>query len=317
MSLAREEMPGPDAGAWDLEVLRRDFPILAQRVQGAPLAYLDNAATSQKPERVIAAVADYYRRDNANVHRAVHLLAARATDAYEDARTRVAGFLNARSPSEIVFLRGTTEAINLVAHSFGQAFRPGDRVLLTTMEHHANIVPWQMLRDRKGHCFDGAVFAAAAFSFIGHPPLILDMIPNERDDDHVLTLFKQKGHWGACGKSNFTGLRFREPIHRNLRELMLSYFELFFNITREKTLRSYAGPLSLNTFDRFHWMTEDETMDRIARRLDAIPKKQLVTEKMAAGFSPVDDRSYHAGLLGADRKGLFRPPKNRLEKGKP
>jgi len=150
MNLAREKMPCPDATAWDVEAVRRDFPVLAQRVQGAPLAYLDNAATSQKPDRVIASVADYYRRDNANVHRAVHLLAARATDAYEGARARVARFLNARAPSEIVFVRGTTEAINLVAHAFGQAFRPDDKVVLSAMEHHANIVPWQMLRDRNG-----------------------------------------------------------------------------------------------------------------------------------------------------------------------
>ncbi len=135
---------------WDLDAVRRDFPILHQSVRGSPLAYLDNAATSQKPAAVIQAVADYYRHDNANVHRAVHSLAERATEAFEGARERVRRYINAASADEIVFVRGTTEAINLVAHGLVQGWRPGDRVLLSTMEHHANIVPWQLLRERSG-----------------------------------------------------------------------------------------------------------------------------------------------------------------------
>jgi cysteine desulfurase/selenocysteine lyase len=113
---------------WDLEAVRREFPALAQRVHGLPLVYLDNAATAHKPHQVIEAVAHFYRRDNANVHRGVHALAERATAAYEAARERVRGFVNARSAREIVFLRGTTEAINLVAHGLGQGLRPGDEV---------------------------------------------------------------------------------------------------------------------------------------------------------------------------------------------
>jgi len=135
---------------WDLDAIRRDFPILDQQVHRAPLAYLDNAATAQKPAAVIDAVAEFYRHDNSNVHRAVHALAERATAAYEHARERVRGWINAASADEIVFLRGTTEAINLLAHSLGQAWSAGDRVVLTTMEHHANIVPWQLLRERTG-----------------------------------------------------------------------------------------------------------------------------------------------------------------------
>ena len=150
MNAALEEIRGPVAPYWDLRAVRQDFPALDQQVRGVPLAYLDNAATSQKPQSVIDAVANFYRRDNANVHRAVHLLAERATSAYEGARERVSRFLNARSAQEIVFLRGATEAINLVAQGFGQAWRAGDKVVLTTMEHHANIVPWQLLRDRTG-----------------------------------------------------------------------------------------------------------------------------------------------------------------------
>ncbi len=140
----------PKAAPLEVERVRADFPCLDQAVHGRPLCYLDNAATTQKPRAVIEAVARYYERDNANVHRGIHALAERATEAYEQARGRVARFLNARDPAEIVFVRGTTEAINLVASSLGFGLREGDEVLITEMEHHSNIVPWQLLRDRKG-----------------------------------------------------------------------------------------------------------------------------------------------------------------------
>ena len=133
------------------ERVRADFPILDQKVNGYPLIYLDNAATSQKPKAVIDAINHYYTRDNANVHRGIHELSNRASVAYENTRTRAAKFLNARSVDEIVFTRGTTEAINLVAHSWGGKFlKPGDKILLTEMEHHSNIVPWQLIAERTG-----------------------------------------------------------------------------------------------------------------------------------------------------------------------
>nr|BAL52935.1 cysteine desulfurase / selenocysteine lyase [uncultured beta proteobacterium] len=135
---------------WNVEAVRADFPILAQTVHGKPLAYLDNAATTQKPNAVIDAIAHFYRHDNANIHRGVHALAERATIAYEAAREAARRFLNARSANEIVFVRGTTEAINLVATSFGARFQPGDEVIVSAMEHHANIVPWQLLQARTG-----------------------------------------------------------------------------------------------------------------------------------------------------------------------
>ena len=135
----------------DVERLREDFPILSQRVRGKPLVYLDNAATSQKPRSVIDAVTRFYSAQNANIHRGVYYLSERATVAYEAARERVAGFLNAASPREIVFTRGTTEAINLVAQSWGRsALRAGDEILITGMEHHSNIVPWQLLAAQTG-----------------------------------------------------------------------------------------------------------------------------------------------------------------------
>ena len=135
----------------DWSALRKDFPILDQQVHGKPLIYFDNAATSQKPRAVLDALRHYYERDNANVHRGIHELSNRATTAYEAARARAAKFINARSADEIVFTRGTTEGINLVANSWGvQNLKPGDVILLTEMEHHSNLVPWQLLAQRTG-----------------------------------------------------------------------------------------------------------------------------------------------------------------------
>ncbi|GIX30443.1 MAG: cysteine desulfurase [Porticoccaceae bacterium] len=137
--------------AFDPQAVREDFPILARRVGDRPLAYLDNAATSQKPRVVIDAVADYYRLHNANVHRAAHLLSDEATAAFEEARAQVARFLRSPSVEQVIWTRGTTEAINLVAASWGGAhLRPGDRILATEMEHHSNIVPWQLICARTG-----------------------------------------------------------------------------------------------------------------------------------------------------------------------
>jgi cysteine desulfurase / selenocysteine lyase len=136
---------------WDVERIRKDFPILYQEVHGKPLVYLDNAATAQKPQVVIDALAEYYTAGNSNVHRGLHRLSERATEAYEGARARIQHFLNAAHPREIVFVRGTTEGINLVAQTYGRrAVGAGDDVVITELEHHSNIVPWQMLCEEKG-----------------------------------------------------------------------------------------------------------------------------------------------------------------------
>ena len=137
--------------AIDVASIRRDFPILRTRVGGRPLVYLDNAATTQKPAAVLSALEKHYKESNANIHRGVHYLAERATDAYELARECVARFLNAARSEEIIFVRGTTEGINLIAQSYGHSFlEEGDEILLTTMEHHANIVPWQLVSESVG-----------------------------------------------------------------------------------------------------------------------------------------------------------------------
>lgn len=140
-----------ETGSFDVQRVRQDFPILKTTVHGKPLVYLDNAATSQKPQAVIDATARYYSADNSNIHRGVHLLSQRATTQYEDARIKVQNFINAPHSQEVIFVRGTTEAINLVVNTYGRAnVRAGDEILITTMEHHSNIVPWQILCEEKG-----------------------------------------------------------------------------------------------------------------------------------------------------------------------
>ena len=167
--------------------------------------------------------------------------------------------------------------------------------------------PLRVLHERRAHCFDGAVFAAAALRRIGFHPLVLELIPNERDDDHLIALYKREGFWGAVAKSNFVGLRFREPVFRNLRELVLSYFEQFFNVAGEKTLRAYTLPLDLARFDTLGWTVTDEPMDRIAEALDRKRRVFIITDEAVRHLSLTDERSRKAGLLGADEAGLFNP----------
>jgi hypothetical protein len=166
--------------------------------------------------------------------------------------------------------------------------------------------PLSVLRDRQAHCFDGAVFAAAMLRRLGHPPLIVDLLPNARDDDHLLALFKVDGHWGALARSNFSGLRYREPIFRSLREMVLSYFEDYFNAAGEKTLRAYTVSLNLARFDRQGWLVRDETMDTIANALATLRQVPLLTPRMVARLLPVDKRALEAGLLGSNPDGLFK-----------
>src|SRR5260370_1897365 len=141
----------PRQAGLDVHQIRADFPILKQKVHGKPLVYLDNAASTQKPRAVIDALRHYYETTHANVHRAVHTLSERATEAYEESRLRAQRFIGASCLREVIFTRGTTEAVNLVAQTFGRMnVHPGDEVVLTAMEHHSNIVPWQMLCQEKG-----------------------------------------------------------------------------------------------------------------------------------------------------------------------
>ncbi|HEU0368657.1 MAG TPA: cysteine desulfurase [Candidatus Acidoferrum sp.] len=150
-TVTKTPQPIHAAPAFDVHKVREDFPVLHQRVHGKPLVYLDNAATTQKPREVLDAIERYYRHDNSNIHRGVHTLSERATEAYENVRVAAQKFLNAADSREIIFVRGTTEAINLVAQTYGRKnVGSGDEVLITAMEHHSNIVPWQLLCEEKG-----------------------------------------------------------------------------------------------------------------------------------------------------------------------
>lgn len=168
--------------------------------------------------------------------------------------------------------------------------------------------PRSVLRDGKGHCYDGAVLAAAALRRLGFPPLIVELLPwAGHDDDHILAVFKVDGRWGAVAKSNFVGLRFRDPVYASLRELVMSYFEVFFNLNREKTLRGYTLPLDLARYDRRHWTSRDETMEEIATGLERSRKVEVLTPRMIERLTLVDPRSFAAGLLGSDPEGLRKP----------
>jgi hypothetical protein len=166
--------------------------------------------------------------------------------------------------------------------------------------------PLRVLRDRVAHCYDGAVFAAALLRRLGHLPRIVNLFA-ERDDEHLLAVYKQARAYGAVAQSNFVGLRLREPVYRTLRELVMSYFEDYYNVEHEKTLRSYTRPLNLAAFDRLQWMTRDDAMNVIAERLDKLRRIPLLDERMAANLSLMDELSYQAGMLGINEAGLYRP----------
>jgi hypothetical protein len=173
---------------------------------------------------------------------------------------------------------------------------------------NANRCPLSVLRDRVAHCLDGGLFAAAALRMIGYPPLIVDLLPAPgTDDDHVLAIYKCDGHFGAVAKSNYSGLRYREAIYRNLRELVLSYFEDYFNVDGEKTLRSYTRPLNLQSFDKVGWMWNDAGADAVERHFGQMRKITLLSPAMVAHLSPIDSLSFQAGMLGVNEAGLYKP----------
>lgn len=157
--------------------------------------------------------------------------------------------------------------------------------------------PRRVLRDRVAHCLEGALLAAAALRVQGFPPLLMDL-ESVRDDDHVLAVFKQKGCWGAIAKSNYSGLRFREPVYRTLRELAISYFEHYFNLQKEKTLRAYARPMNLARFDGMGWTTAEEDLWAINDYLADLPHVRLLRPGAERRMAKVDDRLFAAGLAG-------------------
>jgi hypothetical protein len=168
--------------------------------------------------------------------------------------------------------------------------------------------PRRVLRERVVQCMDGALFAAAALRIQGHPPLLLDL-EAVFDDDHVLALFRRDGCWGAIARSNYSGLRFREAIHPTIRSLVLSYFESYFNLRRQKTLRRYSRPVNLSRFDRLDWMTSEEDLWEIPQYLEEIPHRRLLPPAIERGLFTVDRRMFEAGLVGREVQGVRRESK--------
>jgi len=161
--------------------------------------------------------------------------------------------------------------------------------------------PKKVLRDRTASCLEGGIFAAAALRILGFPPFIFDL-EADQDTDHVVAIFKVRGHWGAVAKSNFTGCRYREPVYRSLRELAMSYFNIYFNLRFERTLRRYSRPVNLARFDRLNWMTSDKPIWFIAEHLCEIQHIRLLTPAMEKNLTRLDSRSVRAEMTGHRKK---------------
>ncbi|MGH9499112.1 MAG: hypothetical protein ACRD3L_08200 [Terriglobales bacterium] len=180
----------------------------------------------------------------------------------------------------------------------------GIQRLLDDMPYHLADTAWsprRVLRENTSHCFEGALFAAAALRAIGHPPLILDL-EADHDTDHVIAVYRSGGHWGAVAKSNYTGCRYREPVYRSLRELALSYFDVYFNLRGERTLRTFSRPVNMVRFDPRGWMTTEEHLWYVAEYLFTIRHWRLLTPAMIRKLHRLDDRSFRAGCLGRAEK---------------
>jgi hypothetical protein len=166
--------------------------------------------------------------------------------------------------------------------------------------------PRWVIRKRSAHCFEGALFSAAALQFNGYKPLIVDL-KAYNDDDHVISVFKEDGYWGAVAKSNFTSLRYREPVYRSLRELVMSYFDFYFNIVGDKSLRSYSLPLDLTIYNSGYWTTTDNDLEYIGDKLEKIRHYPVVNKNMIKNLKKASDIMLQAGMLGSNAEGLFKP----------
>jgi hypothetical protein len=171
-----------------------------------------------------------------------------------------------------------------------------------------NRCPRRVMDEGQAHCLDGATFAAFALRRLGHPPVIIDLLPDPGlDDDHVLVIYRCGNGFGALAKSNFTGLRFREPVYRSLRELVMSYFDFYFNVDGVKTLRYYTRPVPLERLDHLGWMTSDLGVDALEKHLYTLRKVPLLTPEMVAALTPTDPLTYRAGTLVINPAGLYKP----------
>ncbi|MEO7166878.1 MAG: hypothetical protein ABI016_07555 [Chthoniobacterales bacterium] len=194
------------------------------------------------------------------------------------------------SPSELRQLRALKDPV-------------GVQRFLDDLPYHLAPTAWSprvVLRERTAHCLEGAIFAAAALRVLGFPPLLLDL-EADRDTDHVLAVFKVRGHWGALAKSNFTNCRYREPVYRTLRELALSYFHTYFNLRGERTLRRYSRPVDLSQFDPYEWTTSEEDIWVVPNHLCDIPHTSLLATAQAKNLTPVDPRTVQGEITGYRR----------------
>ncbi len=166
--------------------------------------------------------------------------------------------------------------------------------------------PRWVIKKKSAHCFEGALFSAAALQFIGYQPLIVDM-KAFNDDDHVIAVFKEGKYWGAVAKSNFTTLRYREPVYKSLRELIMSYFDFYFNIVGDKSLRSYSLPLDLTIYNTRQWTTTDEDLEYIGDKLEIMRHFPVVDKKMIRNLKVASETMLKAGMLGSNAEGLFKP----------
>lgn len=172
-----------------------------------------------------------------------------------------------------------------------------------------NRSPLRVIRDRQCHCLDGGLLAAMALRQLGHTARIIDLVPEpETDDDHVLALFQVNGLYGAVAKSNFVGLRYREPVYRSLRELVMTYFDVFYNVDGLKTLRAYTRPLNLAAYDRFDWQTTEAGVEKVVERLYSLKPIRVIHPDQVSVLSLMDKRSYEAGMLGLNFEGLYKKP---------
>lgn len=171
-----------------------------------------------------------------------------------------------------------------------------------------NRSPLRVMQDKQSHCLDGGLFAALALKKIGYSARIIDLVPEPGiDDDHVLAIFQENGLFGAIAKSNFVGLRFREPVYSSLRELVMTYFDVFFNVDGIKTLRGYTRPIHLDHYDSYHWETELTGVDKIVDRLYSMKMVSVISSEQIKKLNLMDGRSYQAGMLGINMDGLYKP----------
>ena len=204
------------------------------------------------------------------------------------------------TPEEIKFMSGLTSPVKIQEFLDTTLYAPEER----------NRSPLQVLRERQAHCLDGGMFAAAALKRLGYTPLLIDLLPEPgTDDDHILALFRVDGFWGAVAKSNYVGLRYREPVHRSLRELVMTYFEVFFNIEGLRTLRGYTRPVKLERFERYQWEVQEAGANAVEKYLKKLAVTPLLTPAQTAALQQVDPTSFKAGMLVANPAGLYKPQK--------